>query len=252
MPFPRSRLLLALAPIDVLVLYVLAREPKGQAHVWVFPQGEGLVIVGPQGHVILMDGPASSADLVRFVGRVLPPLGANVDLVVLTRVEDGDLWTAQAALFRRYRPGEGWAFPTRRTSAVQLAWGEEMRGRAHGVRRGEIFQSKGLRVTVEDLTPPALRVDVGRLSVIYAPRATWRGAIPAYGRGATLWIVGTLDRLPPAALLAPHVILTSPDTSTSALGSVILSHPETTFYLSPEVPFHLQTDGARYRVVGCP
>ncbi len=252
MPLPRSRLLLVLALINVLVLYVLAREPKGRAHVWVFPQGEGLVVVGPQGHVILVDGPASPSDLAQFMGRVLPPLGANVDLGVLTRVEEVNLWTAQAALFRRYRPGEGWAFPTRRTSAAQLAWEEQVGNSARLVRRGEVFQNEAVRVTVEDLDPPALRVDVGRLSVIYAPRATWRGAVPAYGQGATLWIVETLDHLPPATWLAPHVIFTSPNMSTSALGEVILSHPTTTFYLFPQASLRLQTDGARYRVVSYP
>ncbi len=249
MPFSRSRLLLLLAIVNLGVIYALVQLPRGQVHVWVFPRGEGMVVVGPEGRALLIDGPASSPDLSRFAGKVFPPLGGGLDVAVVTRGEDDALWAAQAALFRRRPPDVGWFFPVHRTSAAWLAWRKAVPGEGRAVFSGDVHTGDGVRIIVEGVNPPVLRLTIGRLQVVYAPEAEWRQAIPAYGAEATVWVVGHLADFPPGRVLAPHVILTSATPADPAMAQVILAHPETTFYFLREGPFHLVTDGARYRLL---
>ncbi len=243
----RRRLLLALAFLNLLIVYGAHYDPRGQAHIWFMPRAEGMLLLTPDGQGILVDGSADPIRLAEEVAARLPPLWGRLRLAILTRDDDAALAT-HADLFRRYPPQEAWRPLAARPRAAAATWEDRVRESTRTLEPGLSLAVDGLQIRVVETAPTVLWMQVGRLGIRYAPEARWEESPPETTR-ALVWVVGGLPGKTSRVPLPPIVIL--PPLSGSrfaALSTTILRHPHTLFLIGQDGIIHITTDGTHYRL----
>ena len=245
MSTPRVRLLLFLVFLDLIVLYLARFDPWGQVHVWVLPRAAGLLLILPDASALLFDGDMEAVDLAEQVSRRVPPVWGNLRLAVVTRKEE-NLFGVQAELFRHLPPAEAWKREDVPPTSATVMWEERTRGAVRPLEAGLALNARGVYIQVVAESPPALTVQVGRMRLVYAPKARWEGPFPDFASGAFLWFVDRVQEESTSPL--PPVIVLPPLSASqfAALSDTILRHPESTFFVGENAPIHIVTDGTRY------
>ncbi len=243
----RRRLLLALVFLDVLVLYLARFDTHGRVHLWFLPDAGGLIVVAPDGEAILIDGGADATALAEELGARLPPVWGRLGLAVLTRSDVAAL-AAHGEVFRHFSPRLAWRPPLKDPGSAAVVW-EDHAGDTDVLSEGLQQEVGGIRVHVVAMAPPALRVEVGALGLVYAPAATWEHEEPPYARPAVAWLIAGIQQERSDAFLPPLVILPALSRARfDALAPTILHHPHTTFFIGDGRSLHIITDGERYTV----
>ncbi len=240
---PRAYALLTLLLLNAVVIYLLRADPRGQYHLWVFAQGQGMLVLTPAGETVLVDGGDDPVALAVALGRYMPPLHRRLSLVVLTRVDEGVL-AAQAGLFTRYMPVDGWWPVEARALPAAAAWENAFSGRVHALAPGRTSNVGGVHIST-GTGPGILVVRLGRMRVIYvAGVREVSGQAP--GGPATLWVGPRVPRPEAASPLPPLLYLTRPlDPADESGAMALLRYPATRVFEDQPV-LHIVTDGRGY------
>ena len=235
--------LLALLLLNAVVIYLLQADPRGRYHLWVFARGQGMLVLTPAGEAVLVDGGEDPVALAVALGRYMPPLRRRLSLVVLTRADEGVL-AAQADLFTRYVPEDGWWPPEARALPAAAAWENAFSGQVHTLAPARTSNVGGVYISAGP-GPGLLVVHLGQMRVIYAAGEHETAGLQPLG-STTLW-VGPWVPLPEAVgPLPPLLYLTRPLDPTDETGAMALLRYHATRVFENQPVLHIVTDGREY------